>query len=131
MYAWNDQLRTGHEEIDEQHRMLFKICDRIEKNFDDGDQAKKRNTAIEGAKYLKMYTLRHFETEERLQQSLNFVDYEKHKMVHEQFKKMLGVYEKELVEHNYDDETVNKLLGIVKKWLVDHIMGMDQKIPKE
>ncbi len=131
MYTWKDQLRTGHDEIDKQHRMLFTICDRIEKNFENGDKAKKRFTTIEGIKYLKEYTLRHFETEEQLQQSLNFADYEEHKMVHDHFREMVRTYEKELEEHDYDEETVNRLLEIVKKWLFDHIMGMDQNIPKK
>lgn len=130
MYTWKDQLRTGHDEIDEQHRMLFMICDRIEKNFENGDKAKKRYTAIEGLKYLKEYAIRHFETEEQLQLSLNFAGYAEHKMVHDHFREMVYTYEKELEEHDYDDEIVNKLLEISKKWLFDHIMGMDQNIPK-
>lgn len=131
MYTWKEELRTNHNEIDEQHRMLFMICNRIEKNFVDGNAVNKRRTAVEGVKYLKEYTLNHFETEERLQQSLNFADYEKHKMVHDHFRERVYAYEKELEEHNYDIETVGKLLEMVKKWLFEHIMGMDQRIPEK
>lgn len=67
MYTWKDELWTGHTEIDEQHRMLFVICNRMEKNFEDGNDVSKRRTVVEGIKYLKQYTLHHFETEEQLQ----------------------------------------------------------------
>ncbi len=130
MYTWKDELRTGHEEIDEQHRMMFMICDRIERNFEDGDEAKKKRTTMEGIKYLKEYTLHHFETEERLQQSVDYADYEDHKRVHDHLREMVHKYEKELEESDYDQETVSRLLEMVKEWLFDHIMGMDQRIPK-
>ena len=129
MYKWKDELRIGYDEVDEQHRKLFAICERIEKNFEAGNSEAQRRTSMEGVKYLKEYTFVHFETEERLQRSLNYEDYEKHKMVHDSFKKQIYAYEKDLMEHSYDRQVVEQLLLIVRKWLYEHIMGMDQLIP--
>ena len=130
MYTWKEELCTGHDEVDKQHRKLFQVCARIEKNLQNGDQDVARRTVIEGVKYLKEYTCLHFTTEEKLQLSLNYEDYENHKSIHDSFKKQIAEYEKQLEQCNYCRESVDELLTIVTKWLFNHIMGMDQKIPK-
>lgn len=128
MYEWKDQYCIGNDEIDAQHRTIFTICNRIENVLKDRDDKRNKRVAVEGVKYLKAYTMQHFENEERMQREIGYKDFERHKAVHDQFKSEILAYDKELEKSNYSFESVYTLLLMVKKWLSDHIMGMDQKI---
>lgn len=128
MYEWKDEYCIGNDVIDEQHKTLFMICNRIERIFDDGDDAKDRRAAMEGIKFLKEYTLRHFANEEKIQEEVRYRDREAHKMVHDHFRMEVMAYEAAMEQDQYSHKSVIELLNMVKDWLVHHIMGMDQKI---
>ena len=128
MYEWKDEYCIGNDVIDEQHKTLFMICNRIERIFDDRDDTKDRRAAMEGIKYLKEYTLRHFSDEERVQQEVRYRDRESHKQIHDNFREEILSYEAKLEQEQYSRECVLALLDTVKDWLIHHIMGMDQKI---
>ena len=128
MYDWKEEYCIGNEKIDSQHHELFTICNRIEKIFSDSDAQKNKRAVVEGIKYLKEYTLQHFENEEELQRSIGYEEYEQHKSVHEYFRKQILVYEQKLDENQYSYKSVYAFLEMVKNWLVHHILGMDQNI---
>ena len=128
MYKWTEDLCTGYDEIDEQHRKLFTVCARIEKIVRENDNKAGQRTAIEAIKYLKQYANEHFMTEEAFQRSIGYEDYEIHKKVHDSLREWVVEYECKLIENDFNRETILELVEYVEKWLYEHIMGMDQKI---
>ena len=93
----------------------------------DGSSAEKLSETLD---FLVNYTVRHFMDEEALQIQYDFPEYEKHKLLHEDFKSTVA----ELVERfNHDaspDELNSDVNKIVVRWLVSHIQYEDKKIGK-
>ncbi|MDR1134846.1 MAG: bacteriohemerythrin [Clostridiales Family XIII bacterium] len=124
-FAWNQELETGNEEIDAQHKELFRLTsDLVDACVND------QSPTVLGAalNFLAAYTVRHFEDEERLQIEYNFPDYERHKRIHEEFKKTVGALIAEHNEKGSSDDLIHKVHSIIIHWLVQHIKGEDSKI---
>ncbi|MGE9984521.1 hemerythrin domain-containing protein [Desulfovibrio sp. SGI.169] len=81
MLQWQDRFCIGVESIDEAHQELFRIINKLHRLVRMGDR-NVRWTAAEAVKYVRNYTLKHFQDEEAYMRSIGFRDYEAHKAVH-------------------------------------------------
>jgi len=122
---WDDYYSLGNEKIDKQHRELFDLVNSLISSCDDGD-----DTGIikKTLLFLADYTLQHFNDEEALQKECNYPEYEKHKKLHDDFKKVVS----DLV-HRYSisgssSDFCKDIKKIAIKWLVKHVMNEDKKI---
>lgn len=119
---WDDSIKIGLEEIDNQHHELVviynELCDAIEKG------AGYAHT-IQILRHLGHYTSVHFATEEAIMRMLEYPDYEAHKVAHDALISEL----RKLTESAATlPQGVNfQLLHIVKQWLSKHIMETDAK----
>lgn len=124
---WNERFNIGLEEIDNAHRRLFSIIDRLVRLNEDEKQRKW--SCQEGIKYFKSYAVRHFESEERYMRFIDYDGYEMHKRLHDNMRnKTLPALERELEESDYSPEAVQHFLGICIGWLTGHIMIEDHAI---
>ena len=121
-WKWNPRLETGIEEIDEQHKELFKRVDRLELAVYKGNPSEELKKFIE---YLNVYVAEHLDAEEKILRDCNFPDFAAHLKQHEEFRTlcagMLSTY-KETGPDNYLALEVEKRLI---KWCEEHIMKMD------
>ena len=123
--AWSEELETGNDAIDLQHKELFKLTsDLIEACESDKSQEILGDTL----NFLASYTVKHFTDEELLQLEHNYPDYENHRKLHDDFKAKVV----ELI-HRYqaDSTSVDLRMQInttVVRWLLQHIKREDFKI---
>lgn len=124
---WNKQFNIGVDSIDNAHRKLFSIIQKLihlSRDENNGQWA-----CAEGIKYLKNYTIEHFADEESYMRSIDYKGYEIHKRLHDDMRyKILPALEKDLTESNYSQESIHHFLGICPGWLATHILIEDRAI---
>lgn len=122
LVEWSQDLETGIELIDSQHKMLCAYINALhraaEKNH--GGQA-----IMEIVGCLKAYTSTHFSTEEQYFSHSAYPDTEKHKQIHRRFVETVTEVERNLV--NGATSVNDELLVFLKNWLLNHIKGTDQQ----
>ncbi len=124
---WNKQFNIGVDSIDNAHRKLFSI---VQKLTDlSKDEKHGQWACAEGIKYFKSYAIEHFTDEEAYMQSIGYEGYEMHKRLHDDMRyKTLPALEKDLLESNYSHESIHHFLGICLGWLTAHILIEDRAI---
>ncbi len=124
---WEEKYSVGFKLIDEQHKRLFALYNRIVKIKQDGQlDSQKNQEALElVVKELSDYVHVHFLTEEEVMKIYGFDDFEAHKKLHDQFA--------DSVQEICGDFTKGQLIlmdTVIKKihnWLVHHVTIEDQK----
>ncbi|MDR1931410.1 MAG: hemerythrin family protein [Spirochaetales bacterium] len=123
--AWNAELETGNEEIDTQHRQLFKLTSDLVDACTSGRGSSVLGEALD---FLAAYTLKHFGDEEALQLKYHYPGYEEHKKLHDDFKQTALTLIAEYKESGSSADLSNKVYSVIVRWLVAHIKGEDSKI---
>ncbi len=124
---WNKQFNIGVDSIDNAHRKLFSIVQKL--IYLSRDENNGQWACAEGIKYFKNYTIEHFADEESYMQSIGYKGYEIHKRLHDDMRyKTLPALEKDLTESNYSQESIQHFLGICLGWLATHILIEDRAI---
>lgn len=122
---WKDSYRLGVDQIDTQHRELFRMTAELVR-------ASKGTATEEDCQkalgFLKDYVIRHFRDEEAYQASIQYSDIEAHKAEHREFTKTVLAYEKRLQEDGFDQKIMQDLAGTVTVWLIYHVVDTDQRI---
>ena len=137
MYTWNESLRIGNAMVDDQHKQLFKIAEKVESLLNEcrphspalnKDTERQQRVLRETIKYLKSYAINHFAAEEAYQRKVGYKGYDEHKKIHDDFAVAVERMEAKVYEENCSDECVNKFLEWFSAWLYNHIMYEDQRI---
>lgn len=124
---WNDRLGIGVDQIDNAHKKLFAIINRMIKLNEDPKNQKL--ICEEGIKYFKNYTLKHFAEEEAYMQSIGYKKYDLHKRLHENLRSItLPILEQEVIEAAYSFESVQHFINVCLAWLNQHILSEDRSI---
>ena len=119
---WDDQLKIGIEEIDNQHHELVviynQLCDAIEAR-----QGPEKTLEI--FRHLGHYTTVHFATEESVMRMLGYPEYEPHKEAHDRLIQELKVL---IQSAEKSPQGVNfQLMFMIKQWLSRHILETDKQ----
>jgi len=123
--AWNDSMKLGNEQVDNQHYQLFEmLSDLVGSCLDGSDITNLRKTL----NFLVSYTVRHFVDEEALQVKYNFPDYKRHRQLHEDFKVTVGELVQRFEDSGSTENLSNDVNKIIVRWLINHINGEDKKI---
>lgn len=128
--VWEDRLNIGVDIIDQEHKKLFKI---INKLFAYGeDEEKSQWVCREGVKYFRDHAMKHFADEEEYMQSIHYSGLHIHKRIHEDFRDtILPALQQELDETDYSEDAVSHFLGVCTGWLLGHTMVEDRAITGE
>ncbi len=124
-FAWTNDLETGNQAIDNQHKQLFKALNDLLAACAKGQG---RNEMQKTALFLLDYTKKHFADEEKLQISVKYPEYQKHKGYHEAFKKVAADLVAELQKEGPTTVMLGKINSKVGDWLVTHIKREDKKL---
>ena len=125
IFAWNDDLVTGHAAIDAQHQTLFKALDDFRNAASAG---KGRETAESTLSFLASYTAEHFAQEELLQLKFQYPDRANHKQLHESFKKTVQGLGEEMRAQGSTFAMFTKVNSTIGAWLVAHVTREDKKL---
>ena len=127
MYAvFNENLHTGNELIDGQHREIIEKINKLVVACENG------SCQLESVKmldYLADYTEWHFQEEEALQKEVGYPGYEEHKKRHDEFRTAV----KELHEMLEEEEGpsprfVKAVHDNVTEWFYRHIKAFDSSV---
>jgi hemerythrin len=124
LFEWSDAMSVGIAEIDDQHKTLIGILNRL---FVSVVQRDSDDLIVEILDALVDYTKTHFELEERLMLDSGYdsTEFAEHRRAHLAFIHKVGeTATKNLVE----GKSVSfELINFLKHWLRDHILLADRK----
>ncbi len=118
-FTWTEQLNTGIDVIDQQHRRIVEYINQL-------DDARKNGHSREEIGYLINdlvdYTISHFGFEESLQEEADYPFAKSHKKVHELFTNRVAEYQDKFSKGEDISRGLNSLLVT---WLFNHIKRDD------
>lgn len=129
MLEWHERYEVGVESIDNTHREIFRVLNRLHKMLRMGGNT--QWAAAEAIKYLRTYVIKHFEDEEAYMRSIDFRDYEMHKAIHDGMRDRIvpRLYSR-MESGSYSADTIDQFLTVCEKWLSKHILGHDRELLK-
>lgn len=119
---WSEALSVGFEEIDDDHKHLLDLINKLHEAVDKG-----HNTGIvsELLEELLSYTSWHFRHEERLMQTFDDPSFLEHKVEHEKLAAAVAQKKRSLAQG--DPAVARDLLPFLRDWLTGHILETDRK----
>ncbi len=118
---WNDDFITGIAPIDEQHRWLVELTNRLHAEI--SKPAPDRNLVGETLEGLVEYTMNHFILEEELFKRHGYPESAAHKAEHDRFSQQVAAL---LDKHDAGGDVTQETLEFLKEWLQHHILKVDK-----
>jgi len=124
MLIWRKDLETGDQKVDDQHKEIFRLVQKVL----DADAFEDRKEKIDVAmKFLSNYALEHFAAEEALMEECSYPDLSLHKTQHDAFVKEVVEFMALFEEQGDSINLSQSINGLVVTWLNDHIKGSDKE----
>lgn len=123
-FEWTESMSVGIAEIDEQHKMLVDILNRL---FLAVVQRESHEITIEILDTLVDYTKTHFGLEERLLLDAKYdaAEFAAHQREHRAF---VGKISEAASKHLVEGKSVSfEIINFLKRWLREHILVTDKK----
>ena len=124
-FMWNSGFEIGDKLIDSQHKELVKVTNEL---FEACSAGHGQDKMVETVNFLAEYAVKHFNDEERLQQSIRYPGYPEHKKLHDDFKATVTDAMNQLKAQGPSVLLITKITTIVGNWLLSHIKNEDSKI---
>lgn len=123
-YVLTQDLVTGNELIDSEHRKIF---DEVNTLLDACSKGKGRENLSSLGEFLVEYVTKHFSDEEDLQKQSKYPEYTEHHKFHEWYKQKLG---DAIIKLEQEGPTINSLgeINYMVSVLVKHIRETDRKL---
>lgn len=123
--GWREDLLTGIDEVDTQHRELFLRFGNLLTACNDG---KGNEEVLRLFMFLDEYVVAHFAAEERIMRHCGYVDYLEHKRQHQKFARDLEELKRKLRDGGAGLSLVISTNQMMIEWLTRHIEKMDKEI---
>ncbi len=122
MIEWDESYSVGVGELDDQHKVLFRMIDKL-LEVPDARTGSKIITDV--LSEMRAYTSYHFESEEKYMSECAYPDLEGHVRQHEYFCKKVD----ELLSNitGQQDVLLSDMTNFLYNWLSNHILGSDKK----
>ncbi len=120
--AWTPSLAVGIEEIDEQHRELFRRADL----FLSGLETTTRQEVGVLLSYLRFYVITHFGAEEGWMREVEYPGYPEHKRLHDRFVRDLLQLSTENEKRGGPGLQPVRVARWLDAWLTEHIGRVDK-----
>lgn len=122
LFTWYKSYSVNNEELDNHHRTLFDILNRLYDNCFGKDIPNCLAPIIDE---LISYSKYHFTAEEQHMRNIGYKDIEKQILEHEVFtQKALNLHE---VINKDNPELTKELIAFLGNWLLHHVMEEDKK----
>lgn len=115
--VWQDDLNTGIQVIDDQHRRIVDMINQLHDARELG-----RDAVGNVLSELVDYTLSHFAFEEALLEEAGYEFSRPHKRVHEIFIARVSDYN---LRFKAGEDIAQELIGLLSRWLFNHIRSDD------
>ena len=123
--AWTPDLAVGVNEIDEQHKELFKKIDNLHAAMSKGMGKEEITKTLE---FLEDYVKMHFGSEEKIMLAKKYPNYNSHNAQHEIYKRNIASLKEEL---NTKGASINLVLQVnssICDWIIKHIQEVDKAL---
>ena len=127
MIKWKDEYKIGVDEIDQQHKKLFKIANEAYELLKNEFCIDKYDRIIEVLEELKDYAKFHFSFEEDYMLSIKDKGYFSQKAAHDNFIEKVNSFDLNAIDEN-QDQYILEILDFIVDWISQHILGSDKKI---
>jgi two-component system NtrC family sensor kinase len=130
---WNDQLNTGFDRVDDQHRRLMDVLNRLIGMSEPGRAGGLPDVAL-AVRDLGGYVRQHFDDEIRMMQDTrcDLRHVMMHAREHEHFVRHLSMFEESMNEPGGTSaEKAAELGRFLAKWLWRHILVVDQVMARQ
>jgi hemerythrin len=124
-FQWTEELSTGIEDIDMQHKELILHVNTL---LAACSNRKGREDVGKFLTYLSEYVAFHFAAEEREMIGGGYPGLEQHEEEHEAFKKRIAELKRSFLEQGASTPVVLMTVRSAGEWLVGHIMKTDKKM---
>jgi hemerythrin len=126
MYTkWSDQLLTGIDRIDRQHKEIFwRAKNLIDYDPDEGSRKKIEDMLL----FLGNYVENHLKEEEQIQISHSYPEYGNHKAEHEIFRTKYRTLVERYLKSGADKGLIAEIAMMTMDWLGNHIYETDKKL---
>ena len=124
---WTDNLETGFDRIDDQHKVLLIKLSEFHKACEEGLG---RKAIVEMFAFIDRYVTAHFALEEAYMMSKRYPQLEEHRMAHDRLREEYKKLTKVLVEDGASPTLVVRANFFLSEWWKDHICTMDKKMVK-
>jgi hemerythrin len=121
-FVWSDEYSVGIDEIDTQHKTLFKLINRLHKAILHKEGSKTCGGILDE---LVDYTRIHFTLEQTLMRIGNYPEYEAHCEMHRALVEEVESLQKKIASGQVAISF--ELLHFLRNWLTKHILGEDKK----
>jgi len=122
--TWSENLATGVKSIDDDHRHLVDLIQRLFESMMLEQGSKFINTIFVD---LINYTKTHFVREEQVFEKYGFDELEQHKILHQELIEQVLAEGKLILDEGSKKDLSFELLEFLKDWLVNHIVKEDLK----
>lgn len=129
MYYFTDDCLIGVEQIDEEHRGLFKLIGEVHELLDNELIDDKYDRISDMVASLEKYAEEHFRHEEEYMAQINHPELELQREQHLEFSEKMNEYDTIMGAHD-QQEVLDDLLTYLLRWLFRHIIGSDLMIGK-
>jgi hemerythrin-like metal-binding protein len=125
-FHWSEEFVLGLEEIDEQHRKIAEVLNRLLSNYQsisknpESDNTNQEPLTV-GMNLLYGELERHFHNEEKLMQEVDYPDYQDHALEHLMLLAEMKNYCERFANHAEDLDL--STLNSFKTWLITHMLG--------
>jgi hemerythrin len=122
LFTWSDKYSIGNAEIDNQHKKLFDIINRL---FDISLGRNEVATVEAVMDDLVSYTDYHFKFEELHMRDVGYKDINKHIVEHNFFTNEIMFAKRRQIQDKSNID--NKLIEFLCTWLIQHVTEEDRK----
>lgn len=127
MIKWKDDYSIGIEEIDLQHKELFRIASTAYELLKSDFYTDKYDRVVKIIGELKDYAVFHFHFEEKYMEKIGYRKLLSHKVIHDDFIEKVSKIDLEKMDEN-QDEQLSSIIMFVVDWIEKHILGTDKLI---
>lgn len=116
-FVWKDSFNIGVERIDEQHRILFEVMNRLYVSMASGEP---EPLVVNALNDLRFYAGQHFHDEEGILARAGFPAIETQRAQH-------GFFTAQLEAFDVRKPTARDALTFLKDWFLQHVLGTDRR----
>lgn len=124
-FQLTNDLLTGLEAVDSQHRMLFDLANQI---VDPSSERGADAAFFSSLAFLAEYVEYHFATEELAMERTEYPAKSNHIAAHREFRELIGQFLERSLEEPSISELRRRLAQAVAGWLTDHIRIKDRAL---
>ena len=124
---WAERHATGIRQLDDQHKMLFRMAEDFRAALDEGKGEGAYENLLQS---LDLYVRTHFRYEEGCMERYACPAAEVNQKAHRKFEETLSGFQKRYASRGFDSTDGRELVDTLDSWLDGHIGRLDSQLKK-